>query len=427
MKTLYLECNMGASGDMLMGALVDLLPDPTPFVEKLNRLGIPGVTVECERAASCGINGIHMAVRVHGLEEDEHIHAHEHNHEHAHDHDHEHEHEHVHAHEHEHEHKHSHHHHTGMAEIRSIVAKMPVSTDVKLNVLAVYNEIAAAESAVHGTTVDQIHFHEVGSMDAVADITGVCLLMEELDVDQVVCSTVHTGFGQVQCAHGVLPVPAPATAKLLTGIPCAPGKYEGELCTPTGAALLRHFVDRFTGMPEGMIPEKIGVGLGTRQFPAANILRAWLGEVPSAKTVAPDQVWELRCNLDDCTGEDISYACDLLLEAGALDVFTTPIQMKKGRPGVLLTCLCQPRDEEKLTRLMLTHTSTLGVRRTLCQRTTLSRRTETVNTEYGPIRVKVSEGSEICRPKPEFDDLAAAARAAGMPLEAVRSAVLKAL
>lgn len=244
---------MGASGDMLMGALVDLLPDPTPFVEKLNRLGIPGVTAECERAASCGINGIHMAVRVHGLEEDEHIHAHEHSHEHAHVHDHEHEHEHVHAHEHthehehEHDHTHSHHHHTGMAEIRSIVAKMPVSTDVKLNVLAVYNEIAAAESAVHGTTVDQIHFHEVGSMDAVADITGVCLLMEELDVDQVVCSTVRTGFGQVQCAHGVLPVPAPATARLLTGIPCAPGKYEGS-CVPPPVPPCSATL--WTGLPE---------------------------------------------------------------------------------------------------------------------------------------------------------------------------------
>ncbi len=404
MKTLYLECNMGASGDMLMGALVDLLPDPKPFIEKMNRLGIPGVTVEHQISASCGINGVHMDVRVHGLDEDGHVHEHEHPHDHQH-----------------------HHHHTGMEEIRAIVAKMPVSTDVKLNVLAIYNEIAAAESQVHGTTADQIHFHEVGAMDAVADITGVCLLMEELDVDQVVCSTVHTGFGQVQCAHGVLPVPAPATAKLLTGIPCAPGKYQGELCTPTGAALLRHFVDKFTGMPEGMITEKIGVGLGTREFPAANLLRIWLGEVPSTDARAANEVWELRCNLDDCTGEEISHACDLLLEAGALDVFTAPIQMKKGRPGVLLTCLCLPQDEQKLTALMLTHTTTLGVRRTLCQRTTLSRRQTTVNTEYGAIRVKISQGEGICRPKPEFDDLVTAAKKAGVPLETVRTAVIKAL
>ncbi len=415
MRTLYLECNMGASGDMLMGALVDLLPDAKPFLEKMNRLGIPGVTVERQLSASCGIHGVHMTVRVHGLEEAEHLHSNDQGHTHDH------------AHPHGHEHPQGHHHHTGMDEIRAIVARMPVSTDVKLNVLAVYNEIAQAESEVHGTTVDQIHFHEVGTMDAVADITGVCLLMEELDVEQVACSTVHTGFGQVQCAHGVLPIPAPATAKLLTGIPCAPGNYEGELCTPTGAALLRHFVDRFTGMPEGMRTEKLGVGLGTREFPAANMLRAWLGDAPAAGKPAANEVWELRCNLDDCTGEEISHACDLLLEAGALDVFTTPIQMKKGRPGILLTCLCQPQDEERLTSLMLTHTSTLGVRRTLCQRTTLTRREVTVNTGYGPIRVKLSQGSGIRRPKPEFDDLAAAAKRAGVPLETVRAAAMKAL
>jgi hypothetical protein len=425
MKTLYLECNMGASGDMLMGALVDLLPNPQAFVDRMNGLGLPGVRVERKHSASCGITGTHMAVTVHGLEEDEHTHAHEHTHEHEHGHSHDHDHD----HEHEHEHSH-HHHHTGMAEIRKIVAGLPVSTQVKLDVLAVYQEIAQAESAVHGTTVDQIHFHEVGSLDAVADITGVALLLEELDVDQIVCSTVYTGFGQVQCAHGVLPVPAPATAKLLSGIPCAPGKYEGELCTPTGAALLRHFVDSFTGMPEGFVMERIGVGLGTREFPAANLLRAWLGEVPTKKkepapVAEAQQVWELKCNLDDCTGEEISYACQLLLDAGALDVFTTPIQMKKGRPGVLVTCLCAPEDEKKLTQLLLTHTTTLGVRRTLCQRTTLPRREEIVETPYGSIRVKVSQGDGVRRAKAEFDDLAEAAKKAGVPIRTVKDAAIK--
>jgi hypothetical protein len=414
MKTLYLECNMGASGDMLLGALTELLPDPQGFVEKLNSLGLPGVSVEMERTASCGITGTHMAVRVHGLEEDQHTHEHEHEHDHHHDHDHDHGH---------------HHSHAGLEDIRAIVARLPVSTDVKLNVMAVYNEIAQAESAVHGTTVDHIHFHEVGTLDAVADITGVCLALEELDPDQIVCSTVHTGFGQVRCAHGVLPVPAPATARLLLGIPTAPGEYEGELCTPTGAALLRHFADGFTGMPESFVTQQIGLGLGTRQFPAANLLRAFWGDVPKKQQPAPagEEVWELRCNLDDCTGEDIAYACGVLLEAGALDVFTTPIQMKKGRPGVLLTCLCRPAEEQTLTRLLLTHTTTLGVRRTLCQRTTLPRTSRTVETAYGPIRVKISGEGSLCRPKPEYDDLAQAAAKAGVPLEAVREAVKKAL
>jgi hypothetical protein len=430
MKTLYLECSMGASGDMLMGALADLLPDVTPFLEKMNGLGLPGVAVSCKTTQSCGVTGRHITVTVHGQEEescDVHEHPHEHSHEHIHEHCHEHTHEHEHTHDHDHEHGHDHsHHHAGMGEIRSIVSHLPVSNQVKLDVMAVYSEIAQAESQVHGRSVEEVHFHEVGALDAIADITGVCLLMEMLEPDQVLASPVATGWGQVKCAHGILPVPAPATALLLRGIPTRSGVVEGELCTPTGAALLRHFVDRFQEAPD-MVTEQIGTGLGTKDFSpvAANLLRARLGRtLPKKKEsvlpqTAGEQVVELRCNLDDITGEQVGYALERLWEAGALEAYATPVQMKKNRPGVLLTCLCRPGQEEAFTRLLLTHTTTLGVRRSVWERTSLSRRMETVATPYGDIRVKISEGFGIRREKPEFDDVAAAAQRASVPLETV--------
>ena len=422
MRTLYLECNMGASGDMLFGALLELHPDPAGFIDRMNRLGIPGVTISYDpKAVSCGITGTHVTVLVNGVDEEDFHHEHEHSHEHHHEHDHEH-----HEHEHPHDHPHS---HTALSDLRPIVAALPISSSVKLEILSVYREIAEAEGKVHGSTPELVHFHEVGAMDALADITGVCLLLDELDADRICCSTVHTGFGQVRCAHGILPVPAPATAQLLRGIPCTTGPWEGELCTPTGAALLRHFVDSFDGMPEGLMTERIGLGLGTRQFPAANLLRAWIGEVREKKPAAPaensvptEEIWELKCNLDDCTGEEIACACELLLTEGALDVFTQPIMMKKGRPAVLMTVLCRPADEEKLTRLLLLHTTTLGVRRTLCKRTSLARREITVPTEYGPIRLKYSEGEGVSRGKAEYDDVAAAAKKYGVPFSTVKKA-----
>ncbi|MDD3164923.1 MAG: LarC family nickel insertion protein, partial [Oscillospiraceae bacterium] len=229
MKTIYLECAMGASGDMLLGALSALLPDQAAFVRELGALGIPGVTVTLSRGERCGVQGAQVRVLVDGEEE----HSHDH-HDHHDDCDHDHE---------------SHHAHHGMADIRAIVSALPVPDAVKQDAMAVYAAIADAESRVHGCPVEQIHFHEVGAMDAVADITGVCLALHRLAPAQVLCSPVHVGSGQVRCAHGILPVPAPATSLLLTGIPCYGGSIAGELCTPTGAALLRQFVTRFGPMP----------------------------------------------------------------------------------------------------------------------------------------------------------------------------------
>lgn len=285
MKTLYLDCGMGAAGDMLTAALLELLPDRDMVLKELNALGIPGVETVSEKVQKCGIGGTHVSVRVHGGEESEEMHGgvsahkaeqssgnghtvygtkqdHGHTDEtgHAHSHGHVHEAEHSHAHEEARGHEHTHH-HSGMHEIEHIVNDLPLSGRIRKDILAVFGMIAEAESQVHGVPVTEIHFHEVGTMDAVADITAVCVLMDRLAPDQVIVSPVHVGSGQVKCAHGILPVPAPATAYILRDVPIYGGEIRGELCTPTGAALLKYFASRFGAMPV-MRTLAIGYGMG---------------------------------------------------------------------------------------------------------------------------------------------------------------------
>lgn len=385
MRTLYIDCGMGAAGDMLTAALLELLPDRAGFLKKLNGLNIPGITVVAEPSSKCGITGTHIRVAVHGEEETEHIHDHHH-----------------------------HHHHGTMSEIRAIVGRLRIPTMVKLDILSVYEEIAKAESHAHGVSVDRIHFHEVGSMDAIADITAVCMLMHELDVDQVIASAVHVGSGQVRCAHGVLPVPAPATAYILQGVPIYGGSIRGELCTPTGAALLKHFVTEFGDMPP-MKVHAIGYGMGRKDFERANCVRVMLGESEEK----PQGIWELRCNIDDMTGEELGFALEQLMGQGALDAFTTPIGMKKSRPGVLLTVLCREADKEQLLRLIFKHTTTLGIRENFCTRHTLRRTVETVNTPWGPVRKKVSTGYGTRRSKYEYEDLGKIAAEQNMSIREV--------
>lgn len=422
MKTLYLDCGMGAAGDMLTAALLELCPDPQAVVGQLNSLGLPGVHTKAETAVSCGITGTHVRVTVNGQEEEsqdvhhheEHEHPHEHSHEHEHCHEHPHEHGHEHEHEHSHEHGHEHHHHTGMHEIEAMVEKMPLPDSVRRDVLAVYGLIAAAESHAHGLPVDQVHFHEVGTMDAVADVTAVCLILHQLAPDRIVASPVHVGSGQVRCAHGILPVPAPATAHILQGVPIYGGRIQGELCTPTGAALLKHFVQEFGPMPM-MTVEKIGYGMGTKQFDAANCVRAMLGSTQDSG----DEIVQLECNLDDMTPEAVAFAQQVLLDAGALDVFTTPAGMKKGRPGLVLACLCAPERADAMAGKMLLHTSTLGVRRHLCQRYTMERSVETLTTCWGTVRRKWARGYGTEKCKWEYEDLARIAEQQNLTIEQV--------
>ena len=425
MKTLYLECGMGAAGDMLTAALLELTDDKQAFVNQMNALGLPGVHVSAEAAIKCGITGTHMKVTVNGEEEEsEDVHEHEHHHEHEHEHEHEHDHEHEHHHEHEHDHPHDHghedghehhHHHASLQDIEGIIGNLPVSGRVKADAKAVYALIAEAESAAHGRPVSEIHFHEVGTMDAVADVVAVCLLMEKLSPDQVVVSPVQVGSGYVRCMHGVLPVPAPATALILRGVPTYGGQVQGELCTPTGAALLKHFATRFGDRPV-MKTQAIGYGMGKKDFERANCVRAFLGESEGER----EAITKLECNLDDMTGEDISFAMERLFEAGARDVYTQAIGMKKSRPGVLLSVVCLPEDADRLAEIMMKHTTTLGIRRQDLSRYVLSRSVETVPTSLGDVRVKHARGMGTDREKPEYEDLAALAARHGLSLEQVR-------
>ncbi len=400
MNILYFDCGMGAAGDMLSAALLDLLPDPEAFVREFNALGLPGVTLDCQTAETSGIYGRRVRVSVHGQEEcaeedtpsdhDSHHKDHEHKHKHDHKDD-----NHAHA-------------HMGLSRISELINALPLSQSVRENALAVYRSIAEAEAQVHGSPLSEVHFHELGSLDAVADVVAFCMLIKKIAPDGICASPIHVGSGHVRCAHGILPVPAPATALLLRGIPSYGGEIPGELCTPTGAALLRHFVQDFGPQPL-MALSAVGYGIGSRVFPRANCVRALLGTADGGQK---ELVEELSCNLDDMTGEAIGFAMEILQENGALDVYTVPIGMKKSRPAVLLSCICRPEDTDKLAGLMLRHTTSLGVRIAALRRKTLARSFASLDTPYGPVRVKTAGGVS----KPEYDDLSKLAKAHDLTL-----------
>jgi uncharacterized protein (TIGR00299 family) protein len=452
---------MGAAGDMLTAALLELVPDKEAWVERLNQLGIPGVKVSAEEAVKCGITGTHVSVVIdseeeesydhdyehgheheedHGHEhhhaQDDHEHDHEHHHEHGDDHEHYHEHEeHNHEHHHEHDNEHYHkqedhehddhhhhhhhtHHHAGMHDIEEIVNGMEIPEEVKEDVLAVYHLIAEAESKAHNRPVSEIHFHEVGTKDAVADIAAVCLLMHELAPEKVVVSPVHVGSGHVHCAHGILPVPAPATAYILKDVPIYGGQIRGELCTPTGAALLKHFATEFGDMPV-MKTQAIGYGMGKKDFEAANCVRVLLGESGDEK----DVVVELDCNVDDMTGEEIGFAMEQIFAAGALEVFATPVQMKKSRPGQLLTVLCREERKEQVLETIFRHTTTIGIRETMKKRHVLNRTVTTHHTPYGEVHAKTSTGYGVTRTKYEYEDLSRIAREHNLTIREVTDSI----
>lgn len=398
MNTLYLQCNMGAAGDMLTAALYELLPNREEFLHTLNHMGLPGVEFHAVPAQSCGISGTHMDVVVHG-EREESL-DHHHNHDNDHDHHHHHDHEHEHGHEH-----HHHHHHTTLHDVEHLIGHLNLPAPVLEQARAVYHRLAQAESQAHGVEVDLVHFHEVGALDAVADVAAACYALYLLHPDEVVVSPVHVGSGMVHCAHGIVPVPAPATAHLLEGVPCYGGDIQGELCTPTGAALLTTFATRFGPMPP-MVLEHTGYGMGKKEFPAANCVRAMLGHTQDTENV----ILELVCNLDDMTPEALSFACQRLLEEGALDVYTLPGCMKKGRPGWQLVALCDSAHKDPLIHQVFALTSTTGLRVRTCEKHVLDYSITTRETPYGPVRVKKAQGYGVRRSKPEYEDMARIAR-----------------
>lgn len=390
MKTLYLECKMGIAGDMMASALLGLFEDKNSVIEALNAINVPNVVYKLDQVKKCGILGDHISVLVDGVEEiSEDVHEH--------------------YHEHEHHHDHEHHSHNSIDDIEEIIEGLNISKEIRSDIREVYQLLAEAESKVHGESVSQIHFHEVGEKDAIADIAAVCYLLHELDPDKVIVSPINVGNGQVKCAHGILPVPAPATALLLEGIPTySPEKLVGELCTPTGAALVKYFAFDFGAQPV-MTVEKIGYGMGKKDFEQANCVRAMIG----VSAEEAEKIIELSCNIDDMTGEELGFATEMLFEEGALDVYTISIDMKKNRLGFLLTCLCNEDDKEKLLKAMFKYTTTLGVREQTYNRYTMLREIKKIDTPYGEIRVKKSYGHGIKREKLEYDDLAGIARRTG--------------
>lgn len=389
MKTLYLECNMGIAGDMLMSALWELVDDKDTVLEEINNISIPHTSVSFEKFTSCSISGFKANVLIDGEPEDDGSH---------------------------------HSFHRNLSDVKSVIDSLCVNENVKISSKAVYDIIAQAESKAHNESVEQIHFHEVGMLDAIADIVICNYLIDKLKIEKVITSPINAGNSTVKCAHGVFPVPAPATADILRFIPFYKSDIQSELCTPTGAALVKYHSSSFGNMPV-MYTQKIGYGFGKKEFDIPNCVRAFLGETEDDD----NNVAELACNIDDMTPEDISSACDILMNNGALDVSTQPVMMKKGRYGFILKVICSEEIKRDMVKLIFRHTSTIGIREYICKRYVLSREVKSVSTPFGNVRVKYSNGYNCSKIKIESDDLLSIAKSSGKSVRQIKEAVISCL
>lgn len=442
MKTLYLDIFSGISGDMFLGAMIDLGVDLHQLEGELRKLGMGGYHLHTSRQQRSHIAGTKFDVHVEECGEHCHDdHGHEHSHEHAgHTHDHAHGHGHSHSHEHHHDHGHSHshthadnhQHERNFADIEKIIRSSALSAWVKDRAVGVFRRVAVAEGKIHGKPPEQVHFHEVGAVDSIVDIVGACIALELLGKPRVLAAPVVEGTGWVKCAHGRFPVPTPATLEILgaRGATVAQCEEPHELVTPTGAALLAELVESF-GPMRGLAATKIGYGLGMRENKTRpNVLRAVLGEATVARTThdwETDTVAVLQTNLDDINAEILGSFVEHALKEGALDVFHTPIQMKKNRPGVLLTVLCAEADADRFSEMMLRETTAFGVRRHLSERRKLRREFATVATPHGAVQVKLGKlDGEIVQAAPEYESCQQVADAAGVPLKTVYDAAIRA-
>lgn len=454
-KALYIEAFSGISGNMLLGALLDLGADADFIASELQKMNLGEYELINTRADKCGINAAYFNVKIPGVTEaaelEEQTHSHEHHcrhhgetggeGHHCHHHDeaeahehhccHHHEHEEAgHMHEHEHHcchahegaetvmHHHHHHEHRNFNDIKIIIENSGLSDGIKEKAISVFRMLGLAEAKVHGKTLEEVHFHEVGAIDTIIDIVGSCLALEYLGVERIYVSEIKTGYGFVQCAHGLMPVPAPATAELLAhGLAFVKGNVARELTTPTGAALMAALAETSVDMPKGFITEKVGYGAGTRNLEIPNVLRVSLGTVASEKhgglTVA-------ECNIDDMSGEVWPYVQEKLMAAGALDAWITPIIMKKGRPAQMLSVLMNPQDLPVLEKIILTETTTLGVRYYDVARHCSERCFIEVALPQGAVKVKYSKASgQILNIAPEFEDCRKLAENTGVPLKKI--------
>lgn len=380
MRIAYLDCASGISGDMTVAALIDAGVDAEAIRAGIESLALPGVKVHLDEVMRGGFRAKHFRV--------------------------------------EHPEQHAHRH---LSDIQRIINQSDVLTDDQRDLaLRIFGAVAQAEATVHGTSIEKVHFHEVGAIDSIVDITAAAIGFDLLGVEEIVCSAVPTGRGTVQIAHGTCAIPTPGTAELLKGVPLADVSVNAELATPTGAAILKTVVDRYAESLPAMTVEAIGYGAGTRDFKdRANLLRILIGEV-SAASGSTDRVMLLETNLDDATGEVIGYTKRALLAAGALDVYTTSIQMKKDRPGVILSVICNPEDVAALETILFNETSTFGIRRQVIERSVRQRMVYTVESDFGPIKGKLGwRPDEPAIFTPEYEDCAEIAKAHDLPLQDV--------
>jgi uncharacterized protein (TIGR00299 family) protein len=448
MRIAYLECFSGISGDMFLGALVDAGVPPRLLQETVAALDVSaklGARLKISSVVRSGISATKADVYVHGEKDLPREQYWEQQHEHEHEHP-----EVVRQDHHHHEHSHSyagevsragvpaphelgHSHGRGLTEIREIISKAAISDSAKKTAIAIFTALGAAEAKIHNTSIESVHFHEVGAVDAIVDIVCAAVGAEALGVDEIVCSPLNVGGGTVQCAHGTFPVPVPATVELLKDAPVYSSGVQAELVTPTGAAIVKTLASRFTAFPEMKI-EKSGYGAGARDFPGhPNVVRLTVGEVASSlaasffpNKTASELITVLEANLDDLNPQVFGYVMDRLLEEGALDAFGMPVQMKKNRPGTLLTVLCKPEDSSKLTQIIFTETTTLGVRGRNEVRQTLARRWENVRTQWGEVRIKIaSMNGTITNYAPEYEDCRRIAAEHRVPLKEVMSEAVR--
>ena len=427
-KILYLEGSSGISGDMTVAALLDLGGSAEKLDAVLKSLGVEGFRWETGRRKSCAIEGRFFDVI---LEEEEHCHEHHHHHDHCHEH-----HDHCHEHHHHHEHHdhchdhggeahHHHHEHRNFADVCAIINRGEMSDRARALAKKIFAIVADAESIAHGIPLEEVHFHEVGAIDSIADIVSVAVLIDDLEITDCVVKAVSEGEGMVKCQHGMIPVPVPAVVNIARRwqIPLRSTGVRGEMVTPTGIAIAAALRTR-RELPAEYTIEKIGIGVGKKEFPHANILRAMVLEESGT---TPEKVWMLEANIDDATGEELGFAMEQLLEAGALDVHYVPCFMKKNRPGVILSVMAKGSDLEKMREMIFTHTSTIGIRERQLERTCMARENREVMTPYGQISVKVCSWEDVKKFYPEYESVKMAAQKSNSAFRTVYEAALQAL
>ena len=386
MKTLYFDCFAGASGDMILGAMVAAGVEPSYVREQLTLLPVSGFSIDFETVNRSGLSSTYARVET------------------------------------AHEHKHRH-----LSDIKQIIEASALNEAVKQRAVRIFTRLAEAEAQVHNEPIDHVHFHEVGALDAIVDVVGAAICFDTLQIERFVCSPIHVGSGMVKMAHGQFPIPPPAVTELLKGVPFYATDIKGELLTPTGAAIITTVCSEYGPIPQ-MTTEATGYGAGTREYhDFPNVLRVLLGQT-EASGATDERLWMIETNLDDASPQIIGHVMDRVLESGALDCFLTPVQMKKNRPGVLLSVLCGPGDKEALMKLLFMETTTLGVRSYEVSRRALQRSVMRVETPYGPIDVKVAHlDGRVVNEMPEFEQCRQAAANANVPLKVVEEAARKEL